>query len=206
MLLLTFSNAWHRVNLAAGGSTVRNALGVTLKVMVSVAALVLVAPESYAQIMSWDKVLSSGVRFRVLSNWGGSAVLDRETGLVWEQSPDLTSLTWSDALARCINKFNVLGKLGWRLPTIEELGSLTGPIQQSLSIGLPTGHPFNVGGAPTNFWSSTTSASDSNSAWWWRQPSGPFLPPFGGAPMATLTKSDRISAWCVRGGHGYHAQ
>jgi len=46
---------------------------------------------------SWDQQLPASTRFIVLSNWvdtahpsGGAAVLDRETGLIWEQSPDAT--------------------------------------------------------------------------------------------------------------------
>ena len=48
----------------------------------------------YYATPSWDQQLPASTRFVVLSNWidaahpsGGAAVLDRETGLVWEQSP-----------------------------------------------------------------------------------------------------------------------
>jgi hypothetical protein len=50
------------------------------------------------------------------------AVLDRETGLVWEQTPDSTAFTWAAALDHCTMLLDG-GKLGWRLPTDEELGS-----------------------------------------------------------------------------------
>ena len=46
---------------------------------------------------SWDQKLQCDTqatcpRFIVLSNWNSEAVLDRETGLVWEQSPSTTDL------------------------------------------------------------------------------------------------------------------
>ncbi|HWG96103.1 MAG TPA: hypothetical protein VN647_03370, partial [Nitrospira sp.] len=37
---------------------------------------------------SWDKKLPGASRFTVLSDFGGAAVRDNETGLVWEQSPE----------------------------------------------------------------------------------------------------------------------
>jgi len=36
---------------------------------------------------SWDQQMPAAQRFIVLSNWSSAAVLDRETGLVWERSP-----------------------------------------------------------------------------------------------------------------------
>src|SRR5258706_10011688 len=60
---------------------------------------------------SWDQQLPASTRFVVLSNWidaahpsGGAAVLDRETGLVWEQSPDATQARWPVAQFVCLNK------------------------------------------------------------------------------------------------------
>ena len=41
----------------------------------------------YYATPSWDQTLSSSTRFIVLSNMGSAAVLDRETGVVWERSP-----------------------------------------------------------------------------------------------------------------------
>src|SRR2546422_2704903 len=84
---------------------------------------------------SWDQQLQCDTqatcpRFIVLSNWidashpsGGAAVLDRETGLVWEQSPSASGFNWSDAQIHCIN-LNAGNRGGWHLPTIQELRSL----------------------------------------------------------------------------------
>jgi hypothetical protein len=91
---------------------------------------------------SWDQtfactLLSNCPRFIVLANFGGDAVLDRETGLVWERSP-------SEALVRldfdpCGERI-VGNRQGWRVPTEHELRSLVDPSPDHPS--LPAGHPF----------------------------------------------------------------
>src|SRR5262245_31179385 len=44
------------------------------------------APGPYYATPSWDQQLPVGQRFIVLSNWNNFAVLDRETGLVWQRT------------------------------------------------------------------------------------------------------------------------
>ena len=51
------------------------------------------------------------------------AVLDKQTGLVWEERPDATPRTWSDAARYCVDKA-VGGTIGWRLPSTAELKGL----------------------------------------------------------------------------------
>src|SRR4029434_2696444 len=98
------------------------------------------APGPYYATPSWDQQLPASTRFIVLSNWGGAAVLDRETGLVWERSPDSTfTPTWSDAQLGCAAK-DVGGRGGWKLPSIQELRSLIDPA--AANPALPAGHPF----------------------------------------------------------------
>jgi Protein of unknown function (DUF1566) len=106
---------------------------------------------------SWDQQLPAGQRFIVLSNWNNAAVLDRETGLVWERTP-AGNAAWSDALASCHER-RVSNRFGWRLPSVEELATLLDQTQQNPP--LPAGHPFQgvLGGF---FW--TASTDETNSA------------------------------------------
>ena len=75
---------------------------------------------------NWDKNLPSASRFTVLAAFGGHAVRDNNTGLVWEKAPDTTVRSWGDSTFYCINK-NVGGTRGWRLPSVTELVSLMIP-------------------------------------------------------------------------------
>ena len=186
----------------------RSVLRLTLRVFVPIAMLALAATQSQAQCTgapgpyyvppSWSQSLTAITHFIVLSNFGCLAVLDRETGLVWEQSPNITTFTWLNALDYCTTKV-VNGKVGWRLPTVEELGSLVGFNPGVIGvIGLPLGNPFSqtVG----SFWSSTTWVSNSTSAWYLQQP---FAFPFGAqSPLQTTDKPETLRAWCVRAGTG----
>jgi hypothetical protein len=46
---------------------------------------------------NWDKNLPSASRFTVLAAFGGAAVRDNNTGLVWEKAPDTTVRSWGDS-------------------------------------------------------------------------------------------------------------
>src|SRR5215813_14635404 len=105
---------------------VETVLGLLLLVpTVSVNAQTVGAGPYYAS-PSWDQTLPSNTRFIVLSNMNSAAVLDRETGLVWERSPDTELHTWVGALGHCLNS-HLGGRMGWRLPSINELASLVDP-------------------------------------------------------------------------------
>jgi len=140
---------------------------------------------------SWGKkITNASERFEVVL--GGAGVLDKETGLVWEQSPDTTTRTWSSAIAYAYNK-NVGGRKGWRLPTVEELASLVDTTQ--LNPTLPSGHPFtNVQSG--YYWSSTTSVYSTSDAWFVH---------FNVGSVDYYAKGNNYYVWCVRGGHGYDA-
>lgn len=146
---------------------------------------------------SWDQTLSSSKRFIVLKNMNNEAVLDMETGLVWEQSPSTDNLSWYVAKSHC--RVATTGtRKGWRVPTVEELSSLVDPSQANPA--LPAGHPFNVLTSETDlYWSASTYASDTNT-----DGSSALSVRFDVGGTAYGSKSDaRWHCWCVRGGAGY---
>jgi hypothetical protein len=147
------------------------------------------APGPYYALPSWDQQLIVVNRFVVLTNWGSKAVLDKETGLVWEQSPQTGTASWSTARVTCINK-NVGGRKGWRLPAIPELTSLVDPTNPDGNPDLPVGHPFtNV--QSDNYWSASTVREFPTTAW---------AVPFTGGFVGHTSKSLPHRIWCVRGG------
>jgi hypothetical protein len=145
---------------------------------------------------NWDQKLTTG-RFTVLSDFGGLAVRDNETGLVWEQSPLTTSHPWDfsagrfvSALAQCADR-TTGGRKGWRLPSIHELASLLDPANSNgILPSLPPGHPFtNV--QPGSYWSATTYAPNPANAWFVK---------FYNGTVSDDAKTTSFPAWCVRGG------
>ncbi len=139
---------------------------------------------------TWSQKLPASERFELVLD--GEAVLDKETGLVWEQSPDTTAIYWRSACGYCYAR-KVANRKGWRLPTVEELASLVD--NDNFNPALPTDHPFsNV--RSSLYWSSTTLADSASIAW---------LVNFNNGDLSGFAKSDYGYAWCVRGGHGHDA-
>ncbi len=139
---------------------------------------------------AWSQKLPASQRFQLVLD--GQAVLDKETGLVWERSPSTTTMSWTSAIIHCYTK-EVGGRKGWRLPTVEELASLVDTTQSNPA--LPAGHLFlNV--QSSFYWSATTVADAASDAWG---------VDFGGGLVFTGGKSANVYVWCVRGGHGYDA-
>lgn len=130
-------------------------------------------------------------RFRcVMEN--DAAVLDRETGLVWQRSLSVPiTMAWSSAHGECLSSV-AGGRGGWRLPTSEEVGTLWTHYGQGL-IQLPTGHPFNVA-SNTYVWTATSAPGDATQAFW------RILGSTGGS---LALKSAGYYVICVRGGQGY---
>ncbi len=172
-----------------------------------------VAPGPYYATPSWDQTLpctspSTCPRFIVLSNFGGEAVLDRETGLVWERTPlgpdpmlvppETGHRDWWQARDHCLNRKEAGGRKGWRLPTVEELSSLVDPVNQDAFLRpLPPGHPF-FGIERESYWSATTSAGSPDFAWRVSFVEGRVA----GANKTTFF----LNVWCVRGGQGVNPQ
>lgn len=142
---------------------------------------------------SWDQTLPSSTRFIVLSNFGSAAVLDRETGLVWERSPGTGTFIHALAKAHCMN-LSVGNRKGWKLPTIQELASL---VDLSVSPTLPSGHPFTDVQVSSFYWSATTSAVATNGARAVRFSDG--FVSNGGTGLD-------LFVWCVRGGQAVDPQ
>ncbi len=147
---------------------------------------------------SWSKKISCDSttncpRFEVLADFNNEAVLDKETGLVWAQWPRVIQ-SWGSGVSFCAIG-NIGNRYGWRLPTIQELGSLVDSTRSNPS--LPPGQPF-VNVQSSLYWSATTNASNTNLAWY-----GYFT---DGYVMYDGIKNFFGFVWCVRGGQGYDGQ
>ena len=158
-------------------------------------ALVLAASSAGAvSPQSWDRVLPDGAkRFKVIPQMGDEAVLDKETGLVWQRSPSAAStFDWGTSAALCIGTA-IGGRRGWRLPSAWELMTLKDPAQSNPA--LPPNHPFQGVVTDTIYWTSTASASDAN---------GALALGFsnGGQGIITTARSTVGLRWCVRGPGG----
>lgn len=114
----------------------------------------------------------------------GQGVLDRKTGLTWEQEPDRIHDVWEASIARCAAK-SVGGRQGWRAPSVDELRTLIDPDQKDPS--LPPGHPFsNI--KSEIYWTATPHPKDDIVAWQ--------VSFFSGEPV-TDQKSGTRRVWCV---------
>jgi Protein of unknown function (DUF1566) len=114
----------------------------------------------------------------------GQGVLDRKTGLTWEQEPDRIHDVWEASLARCAAK-TIGGQRGWRAPSVDELRTLIDAEQQDPA--LPPGHPFsNI--KSEIYWTATPHPTDEIVAWQ--------VSFFSGEPV-TDQKSGTRRVWCV---------
>ena len=141
----------------------------------------------------WGRILDPAVRFQVVIF--DQAVLDRETGLVWQRDTYIThTRQWLAACSYCY-QLSLNPCKGWRLPTVEELGTLVDPGQTNPA--LPPGHPFTHVQSKY-YWSISTNAADLNNAW--------IVNFANGNVLDTQPKTAGHYVLCVRGGHGYDAR
>lgn len=136
--------------------------------------------------MRWDTNNPSTARFTALTDFGGAAVRDNNTGLVWEQSPVASTPgpTWNDARLQCIEK-NVGGTRGWRLPSVVELASLIDP-----SLPAPFVPAVFTGVRLAPYWSATANAVGTSTA---------LSVSFDDGLVGMSSKSSNNAFWCVRG-------
>ena len=121
------------------------------------------------------------------------AVLDKETGLVWERSPSPNKQgNWDGAILYSYTKATA-GRKGWRLPAIEELLSLVDPTQNNPT--LPVGHPFINVKTDDFYWSSTLGMTNLPTFAWGYN--------FGNADTSNCSKAAAFYVWLVRGGYGH---
>jgi len=116
-------------------------------------------------------------------------VLDKETGLVWERAPEQQSRQWDAAMMMSYSKI-LGGRMGWRLPTIEELTSLIDPTESDPA--LPNGHPFINVQSTRPYHTVNTYVTDAK----W----GVLF--FDGS-VGYIGKDLNYYMWCVRGGYGH---
>jgi Protein of unknown function (DUF1566) len=149
--------------------------------------------------VSWDRRIDKAQRrFKLLNEFNTEAVLDKETGLVWERSPNKNVVAWPNARLMCAQK-GVGGRGGWRLPTFNELASLVDPAITDPTIPrLPAGHPF-LDVQAASYWSATAFADEPGFALMVN-----FMFVAGSdAPIGVNdanTKGGQYHVWAVRGG------
>lgn len=151
---------------------------------------------------SWSQKLPESTRYSLALNNDG--VLDKETGLVWQQTPRTTLRNWNNAIQRCYDT-GTGGRAGWRLPTVSEMASL---FHWAASRPLSFVHPFSVpdlnncAGTICQFWTSTSAEGDASRAYTVRIEVTSDT--WNAARPEDKTSSFRY--WCVRGGSGHMDQ
>jgi hypothetical protein len=125
-------------------------------------------PQAADEMPAWSRKLDAtggchSARFQCVlptaTYFDGAAVLDRETGLVWERKPATATDSWSNVLSRCDERPHA-GAMGWRLPSSNELASLVDGNIGPGSTALPPGHPFDLSGGGTSFWTTSQYGGD----------------------------------------------
>jgi hypothetical protein len=139
-------------------------------------------------IHDWQTAHPSENRFVLMPPFNNAAVLDKETGLVWELAPDSTRVTWNEARRTCVRR-DTGGQKGWRLPSPSEMRSLVGPAVDAPGPNIPPGHPFlNI--QSTSYWTVVPEANLPSYA--------RYVDAFLGNVLSVI-KIYTFPVWCVRG-------
>lgn len=101
-------------------------------------------------------------------------VLDQETGLIWPRNANIhgQAVNWLDANTLCRER-RIANRIGWRLPTVEELSSLVDT--RRTNPALPNGHPFlsvQVAAELPPYWTCTDHEDSAQAAWFVNLASG----------------------------------
>jgi len=153
-----------------------------------------------AKDQSWGAIPDTSARFKSLANLNHEAVLDRETGLIWQQCPPGGRASWGSAFSSCLRRM-IGGRGGWRLPTTDELTSLN----EGLGFANFSPSPFcSDATLEIDYWSSTEITvidefgNEDRRAYYVRQ--DPSIPPQFETPIGIEKKDQSHRFWCVRGG------
>ena len=153
-----------------------------------IGGLLLTAMAACNHTLRWDTNNPSASRFTLAFP---GAVLDKNTGLVWEQAPDTGTDNWDNALQLICGQKAIGGTLGWRLPSVIELKSVQDP-----SLPAPFVPPNVFSGIQSaTYWSATTSDNDSGYDF------SPFkwVVDFGNGKVGRQPQASHYHAWCARG-------
>lgn len=95
------------------------------------------------------------------TNNGDGTVTDNITNLIWQQIPNVDTLTWEQSLLYA-DSLSLIGFNDWRLPNIKELQSINDEslINPSLNAN------FFTGITAKKYWSSTTLPNQTPKAWY----------------------------------------
>jgi hypothetical protein len=135
-------------------------------------------------VQAWSGRLPPSRRFTLVL--GDQAVLDNETGLVWQRVMGALATTWEMAGHRCASSLTGQ-RMGWRLPTLAEITSVIDHVPGN-PIELPPGHPF-TGPGDAVYWTASVNPNGAH-----------FVVTFPSVEIGLFTdEATTRRIWCVRG-------
>lgn len=92
--------------------------------------------QNYDWNKGWANPRGKGIQHQFETGKGGQVVVDKTTGLMWQQSGSPKSMVYDDAkkyIAQ-LNREKFAGYSDWRLPTLEEAMSLMEPQKKNADL------------------------------------------------------------------------